>query len=230
MLIPIIQDYYREGRIPVSRHRVLLPFFPNCNLSARRAVFDSVGDYDEELKAAEDSDICRRAALDDFTLFFEPQARVFHACRPDLPSLFRQWYSYGYWSAAVYKKHMENRCEIYSSLAPVPRINRFTRITALKYFPFPVLFFFTYFAWILLFGLGSLLMFLAGWTMFAGIGALVLTLYLIFFYTRHPILRSLRLGDKLIFSWISVLINISCLAGSLMGGIRNRMFYIFSGI
>lgn len=230
MLIPIIQDYYREGRLPVPKHRALMPFFPNCNLSVRKSVFDTIGLYDEKLEAAEDSDLCRRTGINGFTLFFEPDARVYHACRPDLSSLFRQWYSYGYWSAAVYKKHMESRCEIYSSIGPVPRVNSFHRLFSLKYFPFPLLCFFTYFAWIFLLGLGSLLMLGAGSTGCAAVTALVLTLYLCYLYKNHPVISGLGFRDKIAFLLISIFINISCITGSLTGGFRNRMLYIFSGI
>jgi GT2 family glycosyltransferase len=230
MLIPIIQDYYDEGRIPIPKHRILLPFFPNCNLSARREVFEAVGGYDEALIAAEDSDLCRRAILAGYELFFEPKARVFHTCRPDPKSLIRQWYSYGYWSAAVYKKHMENRCEIYMSFAPVPRIHRFSRFIALRYFPIRMLFVLTYFAWILLIGSAALIFSLLGWAPWAGIAGMALLFLMISLYARHPVLSRLRLSDQLAFICISSLINISCLIGSILGGFRQRMLYVFSGI
>ncbi len=230
MLIPIIQDYYREGRLPVPRHRVLIPFFPNCNLSVRRSVFDSVGDYDEELKAAEDSDLCRRAAINGFSLFFEPSARVFHACRPNLSSLFRQWYSYGYWSAMVYRKHMENKIEVYSSIGPVPRVNSFSRIISIRRFPFPVLCFLTYFAWVCAAGLTALLMLAAGSAYGAAAAGIFLAFYLGYLYLKHPVIRGLGFRNKTAFLLISAFINLSCVAGSLLGGFRNRMLYIFSGI
>lgn len=230
MLIPIIQDYYREGRLPAPRHRILMPFFPNCNLSVRRSVFGSAGDYDEKLEAAEDSDLCRRAAINGFSLFFEPSARVYHSCRPNLASLFNQWYSYGYWSAAVYRKHMENKLEIYSSIGPVPRVNSYSRIISFRRFPFPVLCFFTYFAWAGLAGLVFLIMLAAGSAQGATATALVLVLYIGYLYIKHPVTGGMGFKDNAAFILISIFINLSCIAGSFTGGLRNRMLYIFSGI
>jgi len=230
MLIPIIQDYYRQGALPVPKHRVLTPFFPNCNLAVRKSVFNTVGQYDESLQAAEDSDLCRRAAESGYRLFFEPGARVYHACRPNLSALARQWFSYGFWSAAVYKRNMEKRCEIYSSIVPVPRVNESMRFFSLRHFPFPVLVFMTYFSWILLLAAAALTALAAGAeAVSAGLG-MGLLFYLLTLYIKHPVLRKVGPGEKIPFLGVSILINISCMAGSLAGGIRNRMFYIFSGI
>ena len=230
MLIPIIQDYYRQGRLPMPRHRLLIPFFPNCNLAARKNVFASIGHYDESLEAAEDSDLCRRTVMGGFQLFFEPGARVYHACRPGLASLARQWFSYGFWSSVVYKKTMEKKCEIYSSLAPVPRVNDSKRVFSLKHFPFPVLVFMTYFAWISVLTAASLVALAAGALKVSAGAAILLCCYLAWLYLRHPVLRNAGPAEIIPFLGVSLLINISCIIGSLAGGARNRMLYIFWGI
>jgi GT2 family glycosyltransferase len=230
MLIPIIEDYYQEGRIPPQKHRVLLPFFPNCNLSLRREVCSRIKGYDESLVAAEDSDLCRRAALAGYALFYEPDALVHHACRPDLRALIQQWFSYGYWSASVYRRYMEKQVEIYGSIAPVPRVNQFTRLISLKKFPFRFLLFLSYFAWLLLLSMSTLLFFHFELTTVAISMIAILFLYLCYLYFSHPALRRIRLKDQIAFVSVSIVINLSCVAGSFLCGLRRRFIYLFSGI
>jgi glycosyltransferase involved in cell wall biosynthesis len=56
---------------------------PSLNFSIRRALFDSIGGFDERFTrpAGEDTDLCFRLRRQGHTLLFEPRARVTH-CPP----------------------------------------------------------------------------------------------------------------------------------------------------
>ncbi len=113
MMIPVLTDYYEAGYIPRPKYETVAAFFPNCNLSIRKKVFEDIGLYDEALeKAAEDADICRRAAGAGWDLFYEQGAICYHEARRNIRELMKQWLSYGYYGGHFFQRGLTERDEI----------------------------------------------------------------------------------------------------------------------
>jgi GT2 family glycosyltransferase len=64
---------------------------PSLNFSIRRALFESLGGFDERFTrpAGEDTDLCFRLRRQGYTLLFEPRARVTHC--PPRNSIRQMW-------------------------------------------------------------------------------------------------------------------------------------------
>jgi GT2 family glycosyltransferase len=73
---------------------------PAANLSARRALFDEVGPFDERLRIGEDTDWVIRARRVGAQLRFEPRAVVWHnTLRRSLAAVVAHGYEWGYHAA-----------------------------------------------------------------------------------------------------------------------------------
>ena len=139
MMIPILKDYYEAGYLPGSKPNAIPPYFPNVNLALRRAVFEDIGEYDEDCNPGEDADLCVRAARAGWAQYFEPSAYVFHEARPDLSALIRQWIWYAKGSSPFFFKLQKNRLEIYLDWELTPKMYRYRRVLATRYFPVPTM-------------------------------------------------------------------------------------------
>ncbi len=82
-----------------------LPFFPSANFAISRAALKAVGGWDMNLAAAEDTDICWRAATLGFRGSFAPSAVVAYRLRTTVIDTFRQAFGYGKGDAALLRKH-----------------------------------------------------------------------------------------------------------------------------
>ena len=71
----------------------------------RRAVFDTVGGYNEDLLRNEDYELNYRVRCAGFTLVFSPEVSSVYRPRSSLRSLAKQFYAYGVGKAAVMKMH-----------------------------------------------------------------------------------------------------------------------------
>jgi cellulose synthase/poly-beta-1,6-N-acetylglucosamine synthase-like glycosyltransferase len=230
VLIPILRDYYDAGYLPTPGHPALLPFFPNCNLAVRRRALEDVGGYDESLPATEDVDLCRRVALAGWSLYFEPRASCEHGCRRTVGGLARQWWSYGFASAFVMRKHRRARLEIFLSLRRRPKLATYRRVLALSWFPVPVLLFVSWFALAVLAGILTVLLALLGAALPALLigaagGAAILVLAV-----TEAAGREIRLRDRALAFALTALVDVCCSLGSLAGGLRNRMVYLYPGL
>lgn len=91
-----------------AKHR-----FPNyegfaemaCFPVFRREVFDRIGMYDEALIKNQDDELCFRLKRDGGKVFISPIVKSIYYVRDDPVSLFKQYFDYGFWRAAVLKKH-----------------------------------------------------------------------------------------------------------------------------
>jgi GT2 family glycosyltransferase len=78
------------------------PALPTLNLSCARAVFDTVGAFDEALPRATDLDWTLRARQAGYTLYFEPGAAVHHRHRRrTLPAVWRDCAGSGRYARSV---------------------------------------------------------------------------------------------------------------------------------
>jgi GT2 family glycosyltransferase len=83
-----------------------LPFACGPTIGVRRALHDSIGGFDEEMRpAAEDMDYCWRLQLAGATFRFVPEAVTHYRLRHSLGGIFRQGLSYGEGHVLAYKKH-----------------------------------------------------------------------------------------------------------------------------
>jgi GT2 family glycosyltransferase len=83
------------------------PFLLTANFAVRRAVFDRVGVFDEQLRVGEDADFCWRILKAGGKLHLVRSAIVEHRHRSDIGSFARQMYEYGIGSAATFARHRE---------------------------------------------------------------------------------------------------------------------------
>lgn len=229
MMIPILTDYYQGGYLPKPRYGTLPSFVPNANLAVRRQVIEEIGPYDEACRAGEDADLCLRAARGGWDIFYERRAVVRHEPKHSVPALVRQWWWYGSAGVRVFKKGMRRRCEIYLSLDARPRIHRYVRLLSTDLCPLRVLVFISPF---LLFHLGMLLAAAllalghpwAALTLPSAMAPVALILH------RRSSLRALGLRELFLYATLTWVLNWTCILGSLAGGIRRRMLFVFPGL
>ena len=83
-----------------------LPYAQTANTAFRRAVFERIGRFDEELITCEDADILWRMQLEtELTLVYRPEAVVWHRHRSSRLGLWRQTFGWGVGQALLYGKH-----------------------------------------------------------------------------------------------------------------------------
>jgi GT2 family glycosyltransferase len=83
------------------------PFLLTANFTARRAVFDRVGLFDESLHVGEDADLCWRILQAGGKLALVRGAIVAHRHRSNLRSFARQMFLYGIGSATTFARHRD---------------------------------------------------------------------------------------------------------------------------
>jgi len=229
MMIPFWSDYFDEGYLQEPPFGTLLRFFPNCNMAVRRQVLEEIGGYDIERNAGEDADLCQRALHGGWELYFSRRAECRHEARPNFRSLIRQYFFYGYHFAALYRKYREHKFEVLVSLDPRPRNSNYYPLLQTTRIPLPVLVFISWFSVFLLLATTSLALLAAGF--YVGTLAVLAAALLIFagLFWRGPF-RSLGVRRLCVYLFVTCVINSACTAGSLAGGIRNRMLFHYPGI
>jgi len=81
-------------------------FLPTAQLVGfRRSVFEALEGFDENMDFCEDTDLCWRAELAGYSIWFAPDAVVRYRQRPDLRSMFRQHYLYGQAWVRLFRKY-----------------------------------------------------------------------------------------------------------------------------
>lgn len=96
-----------HGTLPYDGLLCLLDFLPfafTANFGIRRAVFEALGGFDEELRSGGDVDLCWRAQLQGFSLSFAADAVVAYQFRPTSRALCRQFYRYAQAHPQLYKR------------------------------------------------------------------------------------------------------------------------------
>jgi glycosyltransferase involved in cell wall biosynthesis len=79
---------------------------PGCNMAYRKDVFDVVGKFDAEHRAAgDDVDVCWRILVANRKIVYHPSAVVWHHRRPTLRGYLRQQKGYGYAEAHLQRRY-----------------------------------------------------------------------------------------------------------------------------
>jgi glycosyltransferase involved in cell wall biosynthesis len=79
---------------------------PGCNMAFRRSVFDVVGKFDAQHRAAgDDVDLCWRILVADRKIVYHPSAVVWHHRRQTIRSYLRQQKGYGYAEAHLQRRY-----------------------------------------------------------------------------------------------------------------------------
>jgi len=229
MLIPILKDYHQQGYAPPPRYGLLPKFFPNCNMAVRKKVFEDVGLYSEEpIITGEEVDLCLRAYRGGWDLYYQPSARCDHEPRAGVAGVLKQWFRYGYYSAYFFKKHQREKCSLFVSTKFQTRLEDYRRIFARRRFPFRATVFLT------LFSLVHLTLLLAAlFLVFQAVApaAALFALSAVPFALALPSFRrTVGLRRIPLYFFMTYLIYFSCVTGSLLGGIKNRMLYFYSGV
>lgn len=84
------------------------PFLPHAgagNMGIHRAVFDSVGGFDETMPALFDTDFCWRVQLSGVPLVAAPKAILHVRYRAEACALYRQAKSYGQYNVFIYRRY-----------------------------------------------------------------------------------------------------------------------------
>jgi GT2 family glycosyltransferase len=94
---------------PVSTGIRALGFLPSglgANLAVRRAAFDEVGGFDEQLvPIGDDTDLCWRLQLRGFRFVEMPDAMVAKRARSSFGGVFRQCFAFGQAGPILYKRY-----------------------------------------------------------------------------------------------------------------------------
>ena len=89
---------FRYARAVEEVDTVYLGAFP-------RALFDRVGEFSEAMVRNQDYEMNYRIRRAGGRILVDPAIRSTYLVRPDLPSLWRQFASYGYWKAQMLRRH-----------------------------------------------------------------------------------------------------------------------------
>jgi cellulose synthase/poly-beta-1,6-N-acetylglucosamine synthase-like glycosyltransferase len=229
MMIPILTDYYQAGYLPKPRYGTLPSFVPNANLAVRRQAIEQIGRYDEACRAGEDADLCLRAARAGWDIFYERRAVVRHEPKHSLLALIGQWWWYGSAGGRVFEKAMSRRCEVYLSPDARPRIHRYVRLLSTNFCPLRVLVFISPF---LLFHLGMLLAaaLLALGHRWPALALVLAMAPVALILHRRSSLRALGLRELFLYGTLTWVLNWTCILGSIAGGLRRRMLFVFPGL
>jgi O-antigen biosynthesis protein len=79
---------------------------PGCNMAYRKDVFDAVGMFDAQHRAAgDDVDVCWRVLVADHKIVYHPSALVWHHRRTTLKTYLRQQKGYGFAEAHLQRRY-----------------------------------------------------------------------------------------------------------------------------
>jgi cellulose synthase/poly-beta-1,6-N-acetylglucosamine synthase-like glycosyltransferase len=226
MIIDIPKTGYQKGYLPKTGIGVFHPFFATANVAFRKEVLQRTGGFDLHCQTGEDIDLSIRVAKAGYELWFEPQAKITHFHRHTLKALLKQWFSYGYGHAYLFKKHSpKRRIQFYRYKAQGDHDNPFG-IACILNIPFPfhgMIFLTSYhlmhvslFATMILFSLSH-----PQW----GIAALFLSLLSGVWYFGIQF-DTKRLFKSLSFSAIRYLADGAYVVGGVLGGIRVGAIYL----
>jgi cellulose synthase/poly-beta-1,6-N-acetylglucosamine synthase-like glycosyltransferase len=229
MMIPIFKDYYTPGYLPGPESSTIPPYLPNINLAIRRKLFEELDGYDEKCDAGEDADLCVRAARAGWSQFFDHTAIAYHEPRPNLRSLVRQWIWYGRGGSHFFFKQQELRLEVYLDLELVPKMHRYRRVLATRWFPIPAMVFVSAF---LLGHAAALLGLVALFADYRKLAFCLLAFAIIYplcLYSRSP-LKRLSLRELSLYTGFAFLINWTCILATFLAGLKKRRLFIYPGI
>jgi cellulose synthase/poly-beta-1,6-N-acetylglucosamine synthase-like glycosyltransferase len=87
-------------------------FFATANMAIRRDTFSTLGGFIHD-NTGEDVDFCIRATKNGYSLFYEPEAKVYHIHRNTEGHFYDQVFNYGYNHSQIIKKYSSNMFEFH---------------------------------------------------------------------------------------------------------------------
>ena len=110
----------RNNVVKLSRSQGALhsDFFPTQNASFRVEVLREVGNFDADFTSGGDVDICHRILDRGGTLFFDPDAIIYHIPRDNILALIRQFLKYGIGKAHLLSKDPRMRTDMTADNVP----------------------------------------------------------------------------------------------------------------
>lgn len=218
---------YRKGYLSRTQHKTLEPFFPNCNMAMRRKFVEDVGGYDEKLPGliAEDIVICKRAWANDWQLYYDTDAKVFHKPKNNFMHFLRQAWLYGTSAAHYYGKYQDARLEIFmlfEFLFPPRTCLQFFKS---RRFPFQALFVLGDLFVLNLLLLLLLVLLLLG--SFAGAAAMALvTVWFVHKSTEDTFPNTFSLKAKLFYLAVTYCLSMTLSAAEFWVGLKNKRLFI----
>lgn len=190
---------------------------------------EDVGGYDEACNPGEDADLSARAVHAGWAQFFEPSAHVYHEARPSLTALVRQWIWYAQGSSPFFFKLQEKRLEVYLDLELTPKMYRYRRVLATRYFPVPALLFLSPFPLLNCSALAALLAASTGRLVTALLLGILSVLSFGFLFRKSP-LRRLPARELATYVGVTYVINLTCMLASILAGLKKRRLFLYPGI
>ena len=88
--------------------RFFLPYLPTTNMSVKKAVFEKIEYFHENLRVGEDAEFCFRALKNGMKLFFKSDLIVYHRERDDFKSFIQHQMD---WDASFTRMRKENKMD-----------------------------------------------------------------------------------------------------------------------
>jgi GT2 family glycosyltransferase len=92
--------YRDRGAAPAARDADTVPFG-----AFRRALWETIGGYDESLQVVEDGDFNFRVRQAGYRVILDPAIHCTYYARRDFRALAHQYFRYGWWKIALFRKH-----------------------------------------------------------------------------------------------------------------------------
>jgi hypothetical protein len=203
----------------------LAPYFAGMNLAIRRRALDELGGFDPALHTGEDIDLCVRGHDSRWELFFEPDAVVRHRNRDTVGGLWRQWFDYGYYHAALFRKHARNTIEVLVLNHHPASYTRYTPMWYVEDGPFPAQVFVTSFVVAHALALPALLL-LPLWPAGGLVAGLPAALAFAAYFAEDLTGR-VPWTHRPAFAALRYLTNAAIVSGGLIGGARLGFLYVY---
>ncbi len=91
-------------------------YVPSAAMLVRRTAFEAIGGFDDQLRVAEDVDLCWRLAAAGWTVRYDPAARVGHEHRTTASALLRRRRCYGTGAAELARRHGGHAAPVITSV------------------------------------------------------------------------------------------------------------------
>ena len=98
------RGYGQRDRLHRFPYPPYLPYGGGSTLGVKRAIFEAVGGFDEELTYVSDDFFCWRVQLAGISIHFVPDATIYMRYRCTFRGMYRQARNWGQYSAFMYKK------------------------------------------------------------------------------------------------------------------------------
>lgn len=124
MIINVLAAKNSQGYIKTEKgYGFFGHFFPTANFATRKSTIEKIGGFDVNCRTGEDLDICIRITENDFDLFYQETALVYHYERNDVFKFYKQFYNYAFYHPYLFRKHMLKKNRIicyYAGMNPDP--------------------------------------------------------------------------------------------------------------